>query len=668
MTTPSQSAFEWDDVLHRETRPSYFRGVVEHGDWKVPISHLRSWQHKESRRSQVYKLAQCVMLQASGGYVMEPLRYFVNTIFAEDIGVAQPALLDKLFACFFKWHTHFKTLKPKWPMTPQNFHQLLQDLYNTCEVVADSPKSRFVPSWATLAVLSHVGNWSADEAWPPRLARFRVALTTCLSVPLNRTQITPDDERLEPLMIALEDCLLYLAYAKKHKVKQPRPGFRAQLWGVILGARLPLRDSVLDLKADTLASAQNLDKLIPGRLIIYFATLYRAMSLSHTGPCRDTEVTVGLDPDQLREQLFPAPGLLPLVPEYALDKHVGRGGGYQKFQTEGIRVPPEHHWCAEADTSLSDRSFRQRFLREAKHGSGSSKTAKVYALILKAAAAASSLTDLVEEKEHKGQKRKSSPGPAPADPKSKTRRKAPVSMTPTLEAPVAQVVTGRHKKYVYVYPKVVKKGPYFWDQPGDVARVRRNMTVPSGFDTFHKAQGVPTTVLNPGGESTDDGKATYLFWDNVGDFADLTTERRSTKLAQDVKVVTRGSMVKRVSDVPIVQLSDRVIMGCLHHLYARYVLGIGDSGPWNVLIADCKVGADGKLDGRSVGVDLEELRNFKTLPQSKLQMLFSKPTRQAQQLVPYLSRIKQIDLVWAKKNLEPEMFVRARNFIQAPPS
>ena len=94
----------------------------------------------------------------------------------------------------------------------------------------------------------------------------------------------------------------------------------------------------------------------------------------------------------------------------------------------------------------------------------------------------------------------------------------------------------------------------------------------------------------------------------------------NSKLEKNVVVVPRGEAVDRVSDIEKTGLSADIKSVTLQHLYLRFLLDIGDSGTYNVLIRE-----DNDSTERLIaGIDLEDRRgNGKK--KRRLDLLFSKP-------------------------------------------
>ena len=112
----------------------------------------------------------------------------------------------------------------------------------------------------------------------------------------------------------------------------------------------------------------------------------------------------------------------------------------------------------------------------------------------------------------------------------------------------------------------------------------------------------------------------YLVALNVGNRENIPFELVTTKIETNVKVVPKGKVIRRVSDIENNGLlTDEIKSATLQHLYLRFLLDIGDSGTYNVLIRE-----DYDSTGRLIaGVDLEERRAIKE-KERRLDHLFKK--------------------------------------------
>jgi hypothetical protein len=668
------------------TRPSYFRGQVVCGLSKsVPIGIFRSWQHKESRRADqdLTKLLQSVMWQAQNGYMLNALQYFVHTIFPEDIGLAASTLVIPLATCLTRWEKVFK--ETKWPLDLITVQSVLSDLYKTCELIGHAPKNRFIPSLITISVMYHVRtNWSPFElSWSERICKLQHILID--STKNNSINTKTIDWPIwvktvaRPLTIQLEDCLLYLDWMKhtKQQTRKYRQALLIMMWQQV--ATTPY--GTINEQFFSIRAIDQLNTKKHCRLWYYLMFLMAVLPQDWFQTPK-LNVSDTIDLDRMFQTILSAP---PAIPDYALDKHTGGSGGYKKFQKEGIYVPPNKLWLPDLHQELSDESFALRFAYEKDHGPNSSKTAKIVEKLTKQPlhppttpttnnhittaiattpiigeekSASSLTTTLLLGKRQRSDDTESKESKQPLPKKPKTM-KSTTMMQPALPVFVGQPITGRHKKYVYIYPEVVKKGPYMTHEQNAVKWI---VEASETIKKINQAQGVSATVVTPTVVTpTVEQDGTYLCWPNLGDYSKIKTEQRTTKLAEDVTVISRKSMIYRASDYGEAALSEPILIQCLNHLYARYICGVGDSGLWNILIHKDMKGSDNKISGEAIGIDLDEKRSFEKIPTSTLQCLFSKIYR-ADFWQPRVRHISQVSLEWAAQNLSPQMAERVRLF------
>jgi hypothetical protein len=176
------------------------------------------------------------------------------------------------------------------------------------------------------------------------------------------------------------------------------------------------------------------------------------------------------------------------------------------------------------------------------------------------------------------------------------------TMAQLISAPQAQLRTSKYKKAVKFVEDLVFKGPYTCDDEGLMKNLRYTYAIEllEAALQLHEWQrgSLRWKYLGCG-----DDKHYYLVSPNVGKWIDIHSEPANSKLETNVKVVPRGVAVWRVSDIEGTgQLTDDVKLATLQHLYLRFLLDIGDSGTYNVLIRE-----DHDSSGRLIaGIDLEE--------------------------------------------------------------
>lgn len=181
--------------------------------------------------------------------------------------------------------------------------------------------------------------------------------------------------------------------------------------------------------------------------------------------------------------------------------------------------------------------------------------------------------------------------------------------------PRAQKRTATMKKAVFVAPDAVFKGPY----GGDDTKLTLNLTHTALVARFEAWLGLEAPTVAPWRALWKTSRGTYyLEAENLGaSDGGGAWSVVSSKVETDVKVLARGSFVRRVSELEGEALTtpSRVWVTTLEHLYVLHLLGIGDEGSHNVLLA---------ADGRVVGIDLEELRSTARAPTDALASLFKR--------------------------------------------
>jgi hypothetical protein len=185
--------------------------------------------------------------------------------------------------------------------------------------------------------------------------------------------------------------------------------------------------------------------------------------------------------------------------------------------------------------------------------------------------------------------------------------------------PLAQKRTSRNKAYVHVSRETIFKGPY----PPRSIRLLNNLRYPYLLHLLEEALRLPechrgvyrwqTLHACP----TAGGKRYYLAGPNVGDAGRMVVESASTAVDADCRVLVRQTLLRRVSEIEKVKrggrftrhpsLDEDTAVASLQHLYARFVLNVGDSGTHNILVRE-----DRPRTGRPIaGIDFDEHRRAK---------------------------------------------------------
>jgi hypothetical protein len=187
-------------------------------------------------------------------------------------------------------------------------------------------------------------------------------------------------------------------------------------------------------------------------------------------------------------------------------------------------------------------------------------------------------------------------------------------------APQAQKRTAKYKKAVYIVEDLVFKGPYTCDDP----QLMNSIKYPYAIELLEAALQLhewQRGSLRWEYLGCADDNQYYLVAPNVGKREEnIPFELVTTEIETNVKVVPRGKIIRRVSDIESNgRLTDEIKSATLQHLYLRFLLDIGDSGTHNVLIRE-----DHESVGRLIaGVDLEERRAIKE-KERRLDHLFKK--------------------------------------------
>lgn len=200
--------------------------------------------------------------------------------------------------------------------------------------------------------------------------------------------------------------------------------------------------------------------------------------------------------------------------------------------------------------------------------------------------------------------------------------------------PRAQKRTAPAKKAVFVTASEVIKGPY----AGEEGRLRLNLVHTALAACVARWLGLAAATVAPWRALLRAPGGYYLVGENLGrgDGGDAWAVV-STKVETDVKVLPRGSFVRRVSELEAEPLGvdPRVWSATLQHLYVIYLLGIGDEGSHNVVLA---------ADGRVVGIDLEEFRSATRTPDEPLGALFKRVSAAHRTIyTKHLAAIRRLD-------------------------
>ena len=208
--------------------------------------------------------------------------------------------------------------------------------------------------------------------------------------------------------------------------------------------------------------------------------------------------------------------------------------------------------------------------------------------------------------------------------------------------------TGKHKKSVFIDSNEIFKGPYDAAQPGDKKKLLNNLYFTRALLVLENCLNIDEkyrSILDWSGIiRIDTTSEYYLKQKSIGILTDAEDyEVVTTKIENDVKVLRRGSHIYRLIELEkdpstFLNKNPDICQAAVQHFYLRYLLNVGDSGTWNILV---------RRDGISgvCGIDFEEFRSEKCKTiRDPMAMLFSKISKQQRLLyAPYINKIKIFD-------------------------
>lgn len=523
-------------------------------DFDVKVGVMRSWQHKASRRSStrnMTELATCMGLQVAAGFYTAPSDY-VGTILCEDIGLAGVGHIVRVQ----QLRTQARDLTKKLPIGAERMEKLLTVHAELAHIVARCERSRLVPEMAAITLITMPK--LAD--YVPEARQLPTRIDACRAVARlshTGTEIRAAIRSVTAAIIA-----------------------RVDVWDLIGHTNSPIIGAL-----KRMATSPGASEMLCVHLAVWIVCMRQ-----ETFPQR-LESVIQWTPALMQ----PAPWA---VPAYAYDKHTGHvaDGGYAQFYAEGMKCDDDKRAWIEDDNLLRSEAFRVRMQYEANHGPGSSKGRRILAS-LRAGAAGNA-----ERKEPAPPSRKRKPKAVPAVPRAAPDTPAAAAVPPNkrqravLPFPILQQITGTSKKMVYLDGETILKGPYRRDEPKFV----RNFDAHRRISAIDYARGAPCSVLKAP-EVVERKEGIFLKWPRVGprSVGPITTALVVNSVMEPTNVVVRGAVSTRVSELTRAQLDTPTLEGTLNHFYARTLAGVGDTGPFNVLV---------KEDGGVCGIDLEEVR------------------------------------------------------------
>jgi hypothetical protein len=202
---------------------------------------------------------------------------------------------------------------------------------------------------------------------------------------------------------------------------------------------------------------------------------------------------------------------------------------------------------------------------------------------------------------------------------------------------------------VFISPDYVYKGPYLANLPGDTRKLLYNLyftrallTLEEHLKIGNEFRSIVDWICIIKIKNTDQY---YLKQKSLGKLSDSDDDYElvTTKVETDVKVLRRGSHVNRLIELEKDQIDKQICQATIQHFYLRYLLNIGDSGTWNILVRRDE-------NNRVCGIDFEEIRAEKAKKsKDPLMMIMSKVSQRQQDLYGlYTNQIQifenQIDL------------------------
>ncbi len=196
-------------------------------------------------------------------------------------------------------------------------------------------------------------------------------------------------------------------------------------------------------------------------------------------------------------------------------------------------------------------------------------------------------------------------------------RQAEAGFTETLaRLPLAQKRTSKNKAYVHVGPDAICKGPY----SSTSLKLVNNLRYPHLIHLLEDGLKLPPAVRGVYCWATlfvcrnGEQLVYYLGGPNVGRPERMQVEDAATLVDPAFRVVNRGTLLRRVSEIEKVKVGSRwrrhpdfdrvVAVASLQHLYLRHLFNVGDSGTHNILVRE-----DRHTTGHPVaGIDFDEHR------------------------------------------------------------
>ena len=163
----------------------------------------------------------------------------------------------------------------------------------------------------------------------------------------------------------------------------------------------------------------------------------------------------------------------------------------------------------------------------------------------------------------------------------------------------AQLKTSKYKKSVFVFEKNVYKGPYDKKEKSftlNIENPQKLKKLEENIEPKYRSNLDWKYILHIKGRY-------YFVMKNVGKFENIKSQMKTSSIEENVEIIDRNSFVNRVSEIDLdPNVSKDTLLATLQHLYFRYILNIGDSGPHNILVRN------DDSERLIVGLDMEEER------------------------------------------------------------
>jgi hypothetical protein len=197
--------------------------------------------------------------------------------------------------------------------------------------------------------------------------------------------------------------------------------------------------------------------------------------------------------------------------------------------------------------------------------------------------------------------------------------------------PKAQLLTSSFKKYVHIDEEFVYKGPYQYND----RKLLRNLQCATALEYLEEQLiGVSHSYFSHILQHEDQY---YIAARRIGHEYKDTDFIPCYKGGKQINILKRGSFCKRMCDLQPKEISSTIADEVVQHLYLRFLLNIGDSGPHNILYS-----ASSGTGFNVIGVDFDEYA-MNNLKLSRAECLFK---RGADDYAEALITMKKFDKIF----------------------